>query len=49
MMTLNCVLDAALFHIDSVGENHKLEFYGVLENLPQFMTRSSTMIVCNSL
>ena len=49
MITLNCVLDAALSHIDSVEENYKLEFYGVLENLPQFMIRSSMMIVCNSL
>ena len=43
------VLDGALSHIDSMEENHKWEFYGVLENLPQFMIRSSTMIVCNSL
>ena len=45
------VLDGAgaLSHIDSMEENHKWEFYGVLENLPQFMIRSSTMIVRNSL
>ena len=32
-----------------VEENHKLEFYGVLENLPQVMIRSFVMIVCNLL
>ena len=47
MFTLNCVPDDALLHIDSMEENHKLEFYGVLENLPQVMVRSSMMIVCN--
>ena len=49
MFTLNCVPDGALPHIDSMEENHKLEFYGVLENLPQVMIRSSMMIVCNLL
>ena len=49
MFTLNCVHDGALPHIDSMEENHKLEFYGVLENLPQVMIRSFMMIVCNLL
>ena len=49
MFTLNCVPDGALPHIDSVEENHKLEFYGVLENLSQVMIRSFVMIVCNLL
>ena len=49
MFTLNCVPDGALPHIYSMEENHKLEFYGVLENLPQVMIRSFMMIVCNLL
>ena len=49
IFTLNCVLDGALPHIDRVEENHKLEFYGVLENLPQVMIRSSMIIACNLL
>ena len=49
IFTLNCVLDGALPHIDSMEENHKLEFYGVLENLSQVMIKSSMMIVCNLL
>ena len=49
MFTLNCVLDGAPPHIDRVEENHKLEFYGVLENLSQVMIRSSMIIVCNLL
>ena len=46
---LNCVPDGALPNIDREEENHKLEFYGVLENLPQVMIRSSMMIECNLL
>ena len=49
MFTLNCVPNGALPHIDRVEENHKLKFYGVLENLPQVIIRSSMMIVCNLL
>ena len=49
MFTLNCVPNGALPHIDRVEGNHKLEFYEVLENLPQVMIRSSMMIVCNLL
>ena len=49
MFTLNFVPDGALPHIYSMEENHKLEFYGVLENLPQVMIRSFMMIVCNLL
>lgn len=49
MFTLNCVHDGALPHIDRMEETHKLEFYGVLENLPQVMIWSSMMIVCNLL
>ena len=46
MFTLNYVPDGAIPHIDSVEENHKLEFYRVLEILPQGMIRSTMMIVC---
>ena len=49
MFTLNCIPNGALPHIDSMEENHKLELYGVLENFPQVMIRSSMMIVCNLL
>ena len=49
MFTLNCVPNGALPHIDRVEGTHKLEFYEVLENLPQVMIRSSMMIVCNLL
>uniref|UniRef100_A0A2N9EFM8 Bromodomain associated domain-containing protein n=1 Tax=Fagus sylvatica TaxID=28930 RepID=A0A2N9EFM8_FAGSY len=44
MFTLNCVPDSALPHTDRAEENQKVEFYGVLDNLPHVMTRSPVMI-----
>ncbi|KAK9990956.1 hypothetical protein SO802_025941 [Lithocarpus litseifolius] len=44
MFTLNCVPDSALPLMDRVEENQKVEFYGVLDNLPQVMIRSPVMI-----
>lgn len=44
MFTFNCVPDSALPLNDRVEENQKVEFYGVLDNLPQVMTRSPVMI-----
>ncbi|KAI7983617.1 hypothetical protein LOK49_LG15G02125 [Camellia lanceoleosa] len=40
----NCVPDSALPHINRVEENHKVDFNGVLDMLPQIMTRSPIMI-----
>ncbi|KAG6645714.1 hypothetical protein CIPAW_08G141000 [Carya illinoinensis] len=40
MFTLNCVPESALPHTDRVEENQKVEFYGVLDSLPQIMTRN---------
>ncbi|XP_023906453.1 uncharacterized protein LOC136062121 [Quercus suber] len=44
MFTLNCVPDSALPLMDRVEENQKVEFHGVLDNLPQVMIRSPVMI-----
>ncbi|XP_041020484.1 uncharacterized protein LOC121262137 [Juglans microcarpa x Juglans regia] len=44
MFTLNCVPDSAFPHTDRVEENQKVEFYGVLDTLPQIMTRNPMMI-----
>jgi hypothetical protein len=44
MFTLNCVPDSALSPIDRVDENQKVEFYGVLDTLPQVSIRSPVMI-----
>jgi len=44
MFTLNCVLDSALIHMDKVEENQIVEFYRVVENLPQVIIRNSVMI-----
>ncbi|XP_041018984.1 uncharacterized protein LOC121260945 isoform X4 [Juglans microcarpa x Juglans regia] len=44
MFTLNCVPDSALPPAERVDENRKVEFYGVLDTLPQVMTRSPVMI-----
>lgn len=44
MFTLNCVPDSALLPINRVEDNQKVEFYGVLDTLPQVMTRSPIMI-----
>ena len=44
MFTLNCVGDYALIHMDKVEENLIVEFYQVLENLPQVIIRNSVMI-----
>ncbi|KAL7192608.1 hypothetical protein ACSBR2_024431 [Camellia fascicularis] len=44
MFPFNCVPDSALPHINRVEENHKVDFNGVLDMLPQIMTRSPIMI-----
>ena len=44
MFTLNYVLDSALVHMDKVEENQIVEFYQVLENLPQVIIKNSVMI-----
>lgn len=44
MFTLNCVPDSAVPPADRVDENWKVEFYGVLDTLPQVMNRSPVMI-----
>ncbi|CAL5321620.1 unnamed protein product [Camellia sinensis] len=44
MCPFNCVPDSALPHINRVEENHKVDFNGVLDMLPQIMTRSPIMI-----
>ncbi|XP_059640279.1 uncharacterized protein LOC132282570 isoform X2 [Cornus florida] len=44
MFMLNCVPDSALPPINRVEYNQKVEFNGVLDNLPQIMTRSPIMI-----
>lgn len=44
MFTLNSVPDSALSTTNRVEEKQKMEFYGVLDNLPRVMTRSPVMI-----
>lgn len=44
MFTLNCVPDSALIHMENVEENQIVEFYRVLENLPQVIIRNYVMI-----
>ncbi|CAL5326758.1 unnamed protein product [Camellia sinensis] len=44
MFPFNCVPDSALPHINRVEENHKVDFNGVLDMLPQIMTRNPIMI-----
>ncbi|CAK9172932.1 unnamed protein product [Ilex paraguariensis] len=44
MFTLNCVPESALSPMNRVKNNQKVEFNGVLDNLPQIMTRSPIMI-----
>ncbi|KAJ9670264.1 hypothetical protein PVL29_026668 [Vitis rotundifolia] len=44
MFTLNCVPDSALLPINRAEDNQKVEFYGVLDTLPQVMTRSPIMV-----
>ena len=44
MFTLNCVADCTLIHMDKVEENQIVEFYQVLENLPQVIIKNSVMI-----
>ena len=44
MFSLNCVADCALIHMDKVEENQIVEFYQVLENLPQVIIKNSVMI-----
>ncbi|XP_052190837.1 uncharacterized protein LOC127800328 [Diospyros lotus] len=44
MFPFNCVPDSALPLITRVEEKHRVEFNGVLDMLPQIMTRSPIMI-----
>ncbi|CAH9070168.1 unnamed protein product [Cuscuta epithymum] len=44
MFSMNCVPDNAAFHSREAQENNKFEFKGVLDTLPQIMTKSSIMI-----
>lgn len=44
MFPLNCVPDSALPSTIRVQESHKVEFNGVLDTLPQVMTRNPIMI-----
>ncbi|KAM7529364.1 hypothetical protein LguiB_032774 [Lonicera macranthoides] len=44
MFTMNCVPDSALPPTNREENNPKVEFNGVLDNLPQIMTRSPIMI-----
>ncbi|TQD97083.1 hypothetical protein C1H46_017320 [Malus baccata] len=44
MFTFNCVPDSALPPLNRVGDNKKVECYGVLDTLPQIMTRSPVML-----
>ncbi|KAL8047064.1 hypothetical protein ABFX02_08G214200 [Erythranthe guttata] len=43
MFTLNCVPDSAVLQTSGLANHQKLQFNGVLDNLPQIMTKS-TMI-----
>ncbi|KAL2521740.1 hypothetical protein Fot_25663 [Forsythia ovata] len=40
MFTLNCVPDSAVLQTTGLENNQKVEFNGVLDNLPQIMTKS---------
>lgn len=44
MFPWNCVPDSALPPINREENNHKVEFYGVLDNLPLVTSRSAAMI-----
>lgn len=44
MFTFNCVPDSALPPMNRVQDDQKVEFYGVLDTLPQVMTRSPVML-----
>ncbi|XP_024180374.1 uncharacterized protein LOC112186250 isoform X2 [Rosa chinensis] len=44
MFTLNCVPDSALPPMNRVQDDQKVEFYGVLDTLPQALTRSPVML-----
>ncbi|VFQ99656.1 unnamed protein product [Cuscuta campestris] len=44
MFTLNCVPDNAVLQSSEVQETKKLEFKGILDTLPQIMTKSPIMI-----
>ena len=44
MFTLNCIADCTLIHMDKVEENQIVEFYQVLENLPQVIIKNSVII-----
>ncbi|XP_048437953.1 uncharacterized protein LOC103954710 isoform X1 [Pyrus x bretschneideri] len=44
MFTFNCVPDSALPPLNRVDDNLKMECFGVLDTLPQIMTRSPVML-----
>ncbi|XP_050370098.1 uncharacterized protein LOC126788163 isoform X2 [Argentina anserina] len=44
MFTFNCVPESALPHMNREQDDPKIEFYGVLDMLPQVMTRSPVML-----
>ncbi|CAN6542070.1 unnamed protein product [Malus baccata var. baccata] len=44
MFTFNCVPDSALPPLNRVDDNQKMECFGVLDTLPQIMTRSPVML-----
>lgn len=44
MFTMNCVPDSAILQLSQGEETQKVEFKGVLDTLPQIMTKSPIMI-----
>ncbi|KAF3681078.1 putative protein SKIP34-like [Capsicum annuum] len=44
MSAINCVPDSAVLRTSQLKENQKVEFNGVLDTLPQIMTKSPIMI-----
>lgn len=44
MSAMNCVPDSAVLRTSQLKENQKVEFNGVLDTLPQIMTKSPIMI-----
>ncbi|XP_075489261.1 LOW QUALITY PROTEIN: uncharacterized protein LOC142528064 [Primulina tabacum] len=43
MFTLNCVPDSAVLQRSALDNNQKVQFNGVLDNLPQIMSKSSVI------
>ncbi|GFQ07139.1 hypothetical protein PHJA_002858000 [Phtheirospermum japonicum] len=43
MFTLNCVPDSAILQASGLENNQKVKFNGVLDNLPQIMSKSPTI------